>query len=174
MDASGGSLIPVAILDSWTTGTTHVISSGTNRALVFVAHAKTSSSTSNLTAVTYGGRKMAKIIDKLSGSGTTQVYVAAFILNDANITAATNTTFTPTWTSAPGSITYTSVSLQNVNQTTPFGADANSGVTAASTVSTSALANSNGDMAIENAASSVAGTYTTTGWTKDVYLSVTG
>ena len=175
MDASGGSLVPVTILGSWITGTTHVISSGTNRALVFIAHAKTSSSTSNLTAVTYGGRKMTKIIDKLTGSGSSRVYVAAFILNDANITAATTTTFTPTWTSAPGSITYTSVFLQNVNQTTLVRATASAGATSSITVSTSALANSNGDMALEMPASSVAGTYTvTSGWTKDIDLSVTG
>ncbi len=175
MDASGGSPIAVTILGSWLTGTTHAIASGTNRALVFIAHAKSSSSTSSLTAVTYGGRAMTKITDKLTGSGSSRAYVAAFILNDANITAATTTTFTPTWTSAPGSITYTSVFLQNVNQTTLVRATASAGATSSSTVSTSALANSNGDMVLECAASSVAGTYTvTSGWTKDIDLSVTG
>ncbi len=165
----------VGIIGSWVTGTTHAKESGYNRALVFVAHAKSSSSSSSLTAVTYGGQAMAKITDKLTGSGSSRAYVAAFILNDANITAATTTTFTPTWTSAPGSITYTSVFLQNVNQTTPVGAKDSNGATSGTKVSTSALTTSNGDMVIENAASSVIGTYTiTTGWTEDVDLSVSG
>jgi fibronectin type 3 domain-containing protein len=166
----------VGILGSWTTGTTHAKETGTNRALVFVAHTKgTTSSTPSLTAVTYGGRSMTKIIDRSTGSSTTRVYVAAFILNDANITAATSTTFTPTWTNQPPSITYSSVFIKNVNQTTLVGATASAGTTNGTTVSTSALANSNGDMVLESAASSVAGTYSVTaGWTKDVDLSVTG
>jgi len=166
----------VGIIGSWVTGTTHAKETGTNRALVFVAHAKgPTTTTPSLTAVTYGGQTMTKVIDKIIGSGSTKVYVAAFILNDAGITAATNTTFTPTWTNAPTSITYTSVFLKNVNQTTLVGATASAGTTSGTTVSTSALANSNGDMVLESAASSVAGTYTvTSGWTKDIDLSVSG
>ncbi|MGD1041576.1 MAG: cellulase family glycosylhydrolase [Sedimentisphaerales bacterium] len=166
----------VGIIGSWITGTTHAKESGYNRALVFVAHTKgTTSSTPSLTAVTYGGRSMTKIIDRSTGSSTSRVYVAAFILNDANISAATSTTFTPTWTNQPPSITYSSVFLQNVNQTTLVGATASAGATSSTTVSTSALANSNGDMVLESAASSVAGTYTvTSGWTIDIDLSVTG
>jgi fibronectin type 3 domain-containing protein len=160
----------VGIIGSWITGTTHAKESGYNRALIFVAHTKgTTSSTPSLTAVTYGGRSMTKIIDRSTGSGSTRVYVAAFILNDANITAATSTTFTPTWTNQPPYVTYSSVFLRNVNQTTPVGASASNGVTSGITVSTSALANSNGDMVIEATADSVLGTYTlTSGWIKDL------
>jgi subtilisin family serine protease len=165
--------VSVDIIGSWVTGTTHAKESGTNRALVFVAHAKSSST--SLTGVSYGGQTMTKIIDKIVGSGSSRVYVAAFILNEAGITAATSTTFTPTWTSQPSNIRYTSVFLQDVNQTTLVGATASAGVTSSTTVSTPALANSNGDMVLECAASSVAGTYTVTaGWLKDVDLSVTG
>jgi M6 family metalloprotease-like protein len=168
--------IVVEIMGSWVTGTTHAKEAGANRALVFVAHAESSSSSTSLTGVTYGGRSMTKITDKIIGSSSSQAYVAAFILNESDIVAATNTTFTPTWTSAPGSITYTSVFLQNVNQTTLVGATANNGVTNSKSISiSSSLATSNGDMVIEDAASSVTGTYTvTTGWTKDVDLSVSG
>ncbi len=163
----------VGILGSWTTGTTHAKETGINRALVFVAHTKgPTSTTPSLTAVTYGGQSMTKITDKVYGSGSSKVYAAAFILNDTGITAATNTTFTPTWTNTPTNITYTSVFLKNVYQTTPVGASASNGVNG-TTVSTSALTNSNGDMVLECAASSVAGTYTVTaGWTKDIDLSV--
>ncbi len=160
----------VGILGSWTAGTTHAKESGYNRALVFVAHAKgTTSSTPNLTAVTYGGRSMTKIIDRSTGSSSSRVYIAAFILNDANITAATTTTFTPTWTNQPPNIIYSSVFLKNVNQTTLVGATASAGTTSSTSVSTSALATSNGDMVIEAAADSVLGTYTlTSGWIKDL------
>lgn len=165
----------VGIIGSWATGTTHAKETGTNRALVFVAHTKgTNSSTPSLTGVTYGGQAMTKIIDKSFGSGVSRVYVAAFILNNAGVTAATNTNFVPTWTNQPPSITYTSAFIKNVNQTTPVGATASAGV-GGTTISTSALANSNGDMVFESATSSVAGTYTVTaGWTKDVDLSVSG
>ncbi len=164
----------VSILGSWTTGTTHAKETGTNRALLFVAHAK-SSSASNLTAVTYGGRSMTKITDQIIGSGSSLAYVAAFILNDANITAATTTTFTPAWTNAPSSVTYTNVFLKDVNQTTLFGAAVKNGLTGVYSIATASLAANNGDMIIENAASSVTGTYLPAiGWTKDVDLSVSG
>jgi|GEM_PF-1109615 len=172
MDSSTGT---VAILGSWTTGTTHSKVTGTDRALVLVAHAKGSSGSSSLTAVTYGGRSMTKIVDKLTGSSFNWVYVAAFILNDANIEAATSTTFAPTWSSTPSNITYSSVFLQNVNQTTSVGASASNGATSSSLVSTSSLATSNGDMVIEAAASSNTGTYSvTTGWTKALEFSAGG
>jgi hypothetical protein len=127
-----------------------------------------------LTGVTYGGQAMTKIIDKTYGASSSpnKVYVAAFILNDAGITAATNTTFTPTWTNQPTYITYSSVFLRNVNQTTLVGAKDSNGTNTAS-VSTSALSTSNGDMVLESAASFSTGTYTVTaGWTKDIDLSV--
>jgi fibronectin type 3 domain-containing protein len=162
----------VGIIGSWVSGTTHAKESGNNRALIFVAHTKgTTTSTPNLTAVTYGGRSMTKIIDRNAGSGSSRVYVAAFILNDANITAAAGTTFSPTWTNLPPNVTYESIFLQNVNQTTPLGASASNGLTSVSTISTSALATSNGDMVIESASSSAGGTYTSTaGWIIDVDL----
>ncbi|GEM_PF-1196021 len=163
----------VGIIGSWTTGTSHAKESGYNRALLFVAHTKgTTSSTPNLTAVSYGGKSMTKIIDRNTGSGSSRVYAAAFILNDANITAATSTTFTPTWTNLPPNVIYESVFHQNVNQTNPVGASASNGLTSVSTISTSAIATSYGDMVIENASSSVSGSYTVTaGWIKDVDFS---
>ena len=166
----------INILGSWVTGATHAKESGHNRALVFVAHAKSNStSPPSLTGVTYGGQAMTNIIDQVVGSGSTRPYVAAFILEDAGITAATDTTFTPTWTNGPNNVTYTSVFLQNVNQTTPVGIATGLSLTSVSSISTAALATSNGDMVIEDAASYFTGTYTvTSGWTKDVDLSVSG
>ncbi|MFZ0033356.1 MAG: hypothetical protein WAK60_00015, partial [Sedimentisphaerales bacterium] len=166
----------VQFLDSWVTGTTHTKVTGTNRALVFVAHAK-SSSASSLTGVTYGGQAMTKITDQIIGSSSSRAYVAAFILNDAGITAASGSppAFTPTWTNAPANVTYTSVILQNVNQTTLLGANAKNGLTSVYSFATTPIATSNGDIIIESAASSAAGTYlVTNGWTNGIDLSVSG
>ena len=166
--------VDVDVIGSWLTGTAHTKESGTNRALVFVAHAESNNGSSSLTGVSYGGQTMTKIIDKIIGSSSNRAYVAAFILNEAGITAATSATFTPTWTSQPSSITYTSAFLQDVNQTTLLGAIASNGVTSSSSISTSSLAAGNGDMVIEDATSSGAGTYTVPAdWIKDVDLGTT-
>ena len=115
----------ISILGSWVTGTTHAKETGINRALVFIAHAEHSAATA-LNSVTYGGRSMTKVVENIISSGTTRTYVAAFILNDANITAATTTTFTPTWSATPSyGTSYESVFLQNVNQSALTGATAN-------------------------------------------------
>ena len=171
-----GSVGAVNILGSWVQGLTHAKETGTNRALVFTAHAYRNNALS-LTSVTYGGRAMTKIIEAVHGSGNPRMYTAAFILNEAGVAAATSPpgTFTVTWSSAPTAVTYSSVFLQNVNQTTLTGATAGTTTTSGTVITTAALATSNGDMVIETAASNAAGTYTVTaGWTKDVDLSVTG
>jgi len=174
MDASGGGAATVGILgDGWQIGTTHAKQSGTARALVFIAHAKGNSSSTSLTGVTYGGRAMTKVTSYGPyGAGSNRVYIAAFILNDADITAATDTTFVPTWVSAPTYIAYTSAFLQNVNQTTLTGSTNGNGASGFS-VSTSSLATNNGNMVIENAVCTSTGAYTANnGFTMDVDLSV--
>jgi type II secretory pathway pseudopilin PulG len=174
MDTSGGSATPVG-KGSWVTGLTHDKETGTNRALVFVAHAKPGNNPT-LTAVSYGGQSMTKVIEQEGGNGSNRTYVEAFILNDAGITAATTTTFTITWSSSPGSnVTYSSVFLQNVNQTTLTGDSAGNQVSD-TTITTSALATVNGeDMVIESAACNATGTYTmNNSFTNDIDLSVTG
>jgi hypothetical protein len=163
----------VGIIGSWVTGTTHAKESGTNRALVFIAHAEHTGSVT-LNSVTYGGRSTTKVVERIISSGTTRTYVAAFILNDAGITAATTTTFTPTWSTTPYYGTaYASVFLQNVNQSTLTGATASNATSSGATITTSALANSDGDMVIDAATCSNTGTYTTNNsFTKDVDFSV--
>ena len=112
----------VEIIGSWVSGTTHVKGSGINRSLIFVAHAEHTAATS-LTSVTYGGQPMTKVIERSisSGSPTTYAYVTAFILNEANVAAATSGTFAPTWSVTPSTTGYSSVFFQNVNQTTIVG-----------------------------------------------------
>jgi GH35 family endo-1,4-beta-xylanase len=149
----------VGILGSWGTGTTHAKESGTDRALVFIAHAERSGSV-NLDSVTYGGQTMTKVVDKIVGSGSTRTYVAAFILDDAGITAATDTTFSPSWSTTPTSSAYGSVFLTNVNQSALTGATASDATTSGALITTPRLATNAGDMVIDAATCSNTGSYT--------------
>lgn len=147
----------VDIIGEWQTGTSHEKESGTSGALIFIAHGEMDG-TMNLTAVTYGGQAMTKIVDRNYRSGI-NAYVAAFILDEAGITAATNDTFSPTWDTEPAEIKYASVFLSNVNQTTLTGAYDTAGGTS-DTISTSSLATTYGDMVIDAATCGNTGTYT--------------
>jgi GH35 family endo-1,4-beta-xylanase len=149
----------VGILGSWVSGTTHTKESGTNRALVFIAHARCTAATS-LDSVTYGGRAMTKVVEKLTSSGSTRTYTAAFILDDAGITAASNTTFVPTWSTTPSTTAYGSVFLSNVDQSALIGASAGDEVTTGKLLTTPRLATNAGDMVIEASTNSATGTYT--------------
>ncbi len=154
----------VNIIGSWATGTTHTKVSGTNRALVFIAHSEDDDDPNiNLSSVTYGGQSMTKVIEKVvsSGSPLTRAYVVAFILNEPNIAAASGNTFTLSWNQTPDTNVFSSVFLQNVNQTTLTGASASNGTTSGNTITTSsALATSDGDMVILAATCGQAGSYT--------------
>ncbi|OHB59076.1 MAG: hypothetical protein A2173_08240 [Planctomycetes bacterium RBG_13_44_8b] len=154
----------VGIIGTWDTGTTHDKIDGTNRALLFFAHAETSRT---LNSVTYGGQEMTEVIDRDGGSGSSETYVAAFILDEDGINAASGTTFIPNWSSYPGSnVTYSSVFLENVDQSDLYG-DTSGSTTYDTDITTSALAVSKGDMVIEAAACSSSGTYTmNNGFTK--------
>jgi Tfp pilus assembly protein PilE len=165
MDKSGGSATPVGILGSWVTGTTHAREAGTNRALIFIAHAEDNDDPSIvLSSVSYGGRAMTKVMERVAGgvSPSSRTYVAVFRLNEAGVAAATSSTFSlVTWNQTPDDASYESVFLQNVNQTTPVGATANNGVTTGATITTAALATSSGDLVIDAATCSNIGSYTT-------------
>ncbi|MHC4396765.1 MAG: fibronectin type III domain-containing protein [Planctomycetota bacterium] len=54
----------VEIIGSWTSGTTHAEEAGTDRALIFIAHAESSADTSDLGSVTYGGQSMTKVVER--------------------------------------------------------------------------------------------------------------
>jgi len=137
----------VEIIGSWVSGTSHTAESGTNRALIFIAHAESSADTSDLGSVTYGGQSMTKVVERNMHSSYS-AYTCAFILDEDGIDAATSGTFSPSWDTSPsGTPAYTSVFLQNVNQTTLTGATGTGGTTT-TTAATSALSNNDGDMAI--------------------------
>ena len=137
--------INIEIPGSWVTGTTHAKEAGGNRALIFIAHAEHSSGTVTLNSVTYGGQSMTKIIDEAIGSGYS-ANVTAFILDEAGIEDATSGTFSPSWSTTPGAAGYTSVFIQNVNQTTLVGATDSASTTSSNPIVTDALSTNNGDM----------------------------
>jgi GH35 family endo-1,4-beta-xylanase len=149
----------VGTLGSWATGTTHAKEPGTDRALVFIAHARHTAATS-LNSVTYGGQAMTKAVEKLTSSGSTRTYTAAFILNDAGITAASGTTFVPTWSVTPATTAYGSVFFANVNQSELTGAKAADEIATGTLVTTPRLATHPGDMVIGAATNSATGSYT--------------
>jgi type II secretory pathway pseudopilin PulG len=149
----------VSILGSWTSGITHAEESGTNRALVLIAHGEEAWAAISLDSVKYGGQAMTKVIERIVGTNPRD-YVVAYILNEAGVAAATSGTFVPTWSTKPDEVSYASVFLQNVNQSTLIGASASNSATSGATITTSALATSNGDMVIDAATCGNVGDYT--------------
>jgi hypothetical protein len=120
---------------------------------------------------------MTKVIDISVNSGGTYDYVAAFILNEAGVAAASSSTFNFSWSSTSGAnFGYASVFLQNVNQTTLTGATAsNSSTSGAATITTSALATGNGDVVIDAATCGNSGSYTlNNGFTEGIDQTIGG
>jgi GH35 family endo-1,4-beta-xylanase len=152
----------VGILGSWVSGTTHTKESGSDRALVFIAHARyNSTAATSLTSVTYGGQTMTKVVEKITSSASNpRIYIAAFILNEAGVAAASGSTFTTTWSTTPTYTAYGSVFLQNVNQSALIGATASDEVTTGTLLTTPMLATNPGDMVIGAATNSATGSYT--------------
>jgi hypothetical protein len=154
--------INVEIIDSFQTGLKHTVPTlpGTQRALVFVAFCE-SAGTATLNSVSYGGRPMTRIVQRSVGTSS-QNYVAAFILNDANIAAATNDTFVVSWSATPAEVTYTHVFLKNVSQSNPIGATA-SNSTATGTpnpLTAPGLTARSGDLIVAAADNGTRSTYT--------------
>ncbi|MGA2916265.1 MAG: endo-1,4-beta-xylanase [Sedimentisphaerales bacterium] len=153
----------VNIIGSWVTGTTHAVESGSNRALIFIAHEESTTGAPTLTSVTYGGQPMTKIIDyNAITSGGYGNYVAAFILKEPNIALASGSTFTPTWSATTSSVAYSSAFFVNINETNSIGATAGNGTISSTPnpITTTALATSEGDMAILGATCGQPGSYT--------------
>jgi len=161
VSATPENVINVHTLGSWVAGLTHAKEAGDDRALIFLVHSELALSGVTLDSVTYGGRTMTKIIDQYNPGGSNRIYVAAYILNEANIVAADDTgTFAPNWTGTPADIAYSSAFFGTVDQTTPLGAiDSNAG-SSNPTKTTTALATNRNDMVIEAAVSSSNGTFT--------------
>ncbi|MBN2019255.1 MAG: hypothetical protein JW749_03415, partial [Sedimentisphaerales bacterium] len=146
----------------WKTGLTHPIETGDNRVLIFIAHAeKELVPELNLISVTYGGRPMTKIIERNAYFYTGSAYTAAFILKDADISAATTNTFVPTWNLST-QVLYSSIFFVNVYQSAPIGASdgAVRGSGWYTPIETSPLPTASGDMVVLSAISGNPGVYT--------------
>jgi hypothetical protein len=114
----------------------------------------------NLSAVTYGGQAMTKVVERNYNAASSNAYVVAYILRETGVAAATNSNFVLTWSgTAPAEVGYASAFFSNVDQTTPVGATGSGGSTT-NPVTTSALATSSGDMVILGATCGNAGSYT--------------
>jgi len=150
----------VELIGSWVSGTTHAKENGSDRALLFIVFAE-KTSTYTLNSVTYGGQTMEKVIDRAGGT-TTHAYTAAYILKETGIAAATTTTFIPNWSTTPSEVSYESVFLSNVDQTTPVGPN-DSNATSTSTpviITTHPLSTTDGDMVIVGATCGNTSNYT--------------
>ncbi len=161
----------IEILGSWVSGTSHTKESGTNLALILIAHAEEAGAV-NLSSITYGGQPMTKVIDIAVGTSY-QAYVAAYILDEAGVAAASSGTFVPTWSTTPDNVSYSSVFLGNVDQTTLIGASASSTSTTTGniTITTVSLATEDGDMVIDAATCGNASNYTVNnGFTEAIEL----
>ncbi len=138
----------VKLLSSWVTGTTHAAVGGSNRALVVVVGHE--GATMDLTNVTYGTVGLTQAVEAETASGGTRARVEIWLLNDAGIVAASSSTIALTWSGSPGSVMVDSAFFDGVDQTSmvgPTGTNSKIGDTP-TTLSTPALATSDGDMAV--------------------------
>ncbi len=87
----------VAILNTWSTGTTKTISAGTDRCLVVIAATENGNGPTNVTAMTYGGQSMTQVGEfNVGTAGGFNNRIEVWILLNAGIAAAANTTIVPT------------------------------------------------------------------------------
>ncbi|HUT28949.1 MAG TPA: PASTA domain-containing protein, partial [Sedimentisphaerales bacterium] len=163
----------VEIAGSWTSGLSHTKQIGSNRALVLTAHVEDDDADMNLSSVSYGGQSMTKVIDRNFGAGY-RSYVVAYVLDEAGISAATDSNFVATWSQTPsGTPGYSSIFFQNTYQNNLVGAsDANG--SSSSPIQTNALGTSNSDMVIVAGSCGNPGEYTVdNGFTEAIELSIT-
>jgi len=170
---AAGPAADVEIIGTWVSGTSHTAEAGTNRALVFTAHVEDDDTDMNLTSVTYGGQSMTKVVEQNVGSGY-RAYAVAYILDETGINAASGSDFAVTWAQNPSRTPgFSSVFLQNVNQSVPTGAFDGNGAESIATIATSALSTSDGDMIIVSGTCGNSGEYTVNnGFTKGIEVDI--
>lgn len=121
------------LANSWTTGLTHATGAGTNRLLMFAVTYENCTNNPGVSTVTYGGRTLTRITGTSTVSSGCYAFADLWYLNEADIAAASNSTFTVTWGgTAPADPMYAAVTYKNVNQASPV-ASSNSASTSTST-----------------------------------------
>lgn len=172
--APGSSTIPVSTLGSLSTGLTHTAPTGSNRLLIVTAHAEDWDDEPKLDAITYGGQAMTLVKSEKKESVGIFAYVVAYMLDEEGIAAASGATFSPSWDKTPQYAEFSSIFLENVNQSDPIGDDEKKNTTKSSTLSTNTLQNSEGDMAILAGTAGNTGTYSVNnGFTEASEISIT-
>ncbi|NNF65508.1 MAG: hypothetical protein HKN07_14795, partial [Acidimicrobiia bacterium] len=151
------------LADFWQSGLTHVAGAGSDRVLVFVAsNEQQSASTPTLTGVTYGGQPLTPALSAQVSNGCCTALVEIWILDEAGIAAAVDTTIIPMWSSAPDVPLYSHAIFDEVDQITPMGDTTSASVIGdtPNPVPMSSVVTANGDMVIAAAIAGEAGTYT--------------
>ena len=100
--------------------------------------------------------------------------MAVFLLDESGISAASGNAFVPSWSATPNRTPgYSSVFLQGVDQVASVGASDGNSSTSSGTLSTNALATSDGDMVFVAGTCGNTGSYTVeNGFTEAVELDI--
>jgi hypothetical protein len=153
LDVEKSTLTPTVVttLNAWSAGLTKTASAGSNRMLLFI-YSGENSVLRDITSLTYGGQAMTQIVE---GSVVTSfaAKIEFWVLLDAGISAATNTSFVPTFASGTLSENadfYASAVYAGVDQTLPYtSTQIYTSSTTASTITVSpTLATTGGGMAV--------------------------
>lgn len=114
----------VAILDTWSTGTTKTITAGTNRYLVVIFANENGQGSRDITGMTYGGQAMIQISEFAAGTAGAFIgRIEAWGIGEAGIAAAGSTNIVATYgpfSSLDYCEIFSSCSFQNVDQAQPF------------------------------------------------------
>ncbi len=138
--------------------------SGPNRQVIagVVLNASTTAVAPTVTSVSFGGQAMTKLTGVSVGVATTAA-TEIWFLGEAGIAAAADSTFVPTWDTAPDLPMYSHSFFGSVDQTTPTGAQATNSSDAATPnpIATAALSTAAGtEMVVTGAVAGNTGTYT--------------
>ncbi len=112
---------PVELADAWTTGLTHTVAAGLggNRLLMFSVGYENCTDV-GVTTVTFGTRTLTRITGAAALTAACYSRTELWYLNEAGLTAASNSTFVVTWGgTAPTSPAYSAAVYRNVYQTSP-------------------------------------------------------
>lgn len=153
VEKSSSNVLDVALLGSWSVGTTRSLPVGNNRCLVVIIGVE-NATTRDITAVTYGGRSLTQLSD-IGIEASFYGKIEAWYLLESELLLATNTTITYTYGASVLSEQFDVVSAAvyaNVDQIVPF-----------NDVKTASTAASSATFQITNPINTLAGSMTVTG-----------
>ena len=101
-------------------GLSHTAPGGSNRLLVFTAHG-VDERDRYMQSVSYGGKAMSQAVALSKKGDGRYAIVSLWYLDEADIAAASGSSFSINWNSTPSDRNYTSVFLTGVNQGAPLG-----------------------------------------------------